>query len=60
VEHWTTPDFALYVNELERLADEALAEGRELEHAEAAFRRVAELEHEFWQMAWSGEAGGER
>ena len=44
VEHWTAPAFAGYVESLEK----ALADSGD----ESAFRRVAELERDFWDMAW--------
>jgi thiaminase len=55
VEHWTTPEFADHVAELERAADSALESGSqgERERAEAAFLEVARLEKDFWEMAWS-------
>jgi thiaminase/transcriptional activator TenA len=53
VEHWTTPEFAAYVDRLEEAVDAALAgaSSAERERAEEAFARVARLEREFWQMA---------
>ncbi len=54
VEHWTTPDFAEYVTELEQAADRALGSGDERERVEAAFLDVARLERDFWEMAFSG------
>ncbi len=54
VEHWTTPDFAEYVAELEQAADRALEPGSERERVEAAFLDVARLERDFWEMAFSG------
>ena len=47
VEHWTQPEFAGYVQNLE-----ALAAGDA--PAEAAFLEICRLEHDFWEMAWSG------
>lgn len=46
VEHWTVPQFAGYVMDLEALA----GDGPE---AEAAFLEVCELETAFWDMAWT-------
>ena len=46
VEHWTHPDFTVYVAELERLVDSA---GPDQE----AFLAVCALERDFWEMAWS-------
>lgn len=51
VEHWTTPEFAAYVDRLEEAADAALAGASAGERAGEAFARVARLEKEFWQMA---------
>jgi thiaminase/transcriptional activator TenA len=44
VEHWTAPGFAGYVESLEKALGEA--------GDESAFRRTAELERDFWEMAW--------
>lgn len=49
VEHWTVPEFAAYVADLEGALDSAGAE-------EAAFLRTCELERDFWGMAWSASA----
>lgn len=59
VEHWTTPEFADYVGGLEKAADSALASASEQERqqAEDAFLEVARLEHDFWEMAFSGGEG---
>jgi formylaminopyrimidine deformylase / aminopyrimidine aminohydrolase len=56
VEHWTTPEFADYVSGLEQATDAALgaAPSEEKERAEAAFLKVARLERDFWEMAFSG------
>jgi len=54
VKHWTTPDFAKYVTELEQAADRALEPGGERERVEAAFLDVARLERDFREMAFSG------
>jgi thiaminase/transcriptional activator TenA len=55
VEHWTVPDFADYVAGLERAADLALrsATAVECDWATSAFTDVAQIEREFWEMAWS-------
>jgi len=59
VEHWTTPEFAEYVAELERLTEAALgaADGEERRRAEEAFVSVARLERDFWEMAFPGGRG---
>ncbi len=59
VEHWTVPEFAGYVGELEKAADAALEGATEDERggAEEAFLAVARLERDFWGMAFAGEAG---
>ena len=46
VEHWTTPDFARYVDDLGLQVDSAGAD-------EEAFLAVCALEREFWEMAWT-------
>ena len=46
VEHWTHPDFAAYVGDLERLAGDAGPD-------EGAFLAVCGLERDFWDMAWA-------
>lgn len=59
VEHWTTPEFTDYVAGLERAADSSLeaADEKERERTTAIFLEVCRLEHDFWEMAFSG--GGE-
>ncbi len=59
VEHWTTPEFADYVGGLEQAADAALQSASEQgrKQAEDAFLEVARLEHDFWEMAFSGGGG---
>ena len=54
-ERWGNPGFTEYVNLLEKQADEALAAvGTEIEkRAEQVFLEVAELEREFWEMAFA-------
>ncbi len=56
VEHWTTPEFAEYVAGLEKAADSFLKPLNEKERrrAEAVFLEVCRLEHDFWEMAFSG------
>jgi len=46
VEHWTHPEFGVYVRDLEALVD---AQGAD----EEAFLAVCRLEREFWEMAWN-------
>jgi thiaminase len=60
VEHWTTPEFAEYVAGLEDAASSALkyCDQGERERAEAAFLRIARLEKDFWEMAWSATGPG--
>jgi len=55
-ERWGNAAFSEYVTELERQADQALAEAPESVRREAAevFREVARQEKAFWQMAYSG------
>lgn len=54
VEHWTTPEFAGYVAGLEEAADAALDGISDDERVEAAFLGVAQVERDFWRMAFSG------
>jgi formylaminopyrimidine deformylase / aminopyrimidine aminohydrolase len=56
VEHWVNADFEHFVEELEQVAEIALSSGDLDREAEAAFLRVAQLERDFWDMAWSGGA----
>lgn len=56
IERWTNPGFASFVGELEQATALALESGGADKEAEAAFLEVAELEHKFWDMAWSGAA----
>ncbi len=54
VEHWTTPEFAAYVDGLEEAADAALEADGALEgRVEDAFLEVAAIERDFWEMALS-------
>lgn len=55
-DRWGNPGFTDYVKLLEHQADLALADASaaEQETAEQAFVRVAELEKDFWQMAYEG------
>ena len=57
VEHWTVPAFGSYVEGLAAAADQALSVATPDEQADAVatFLQVAQLEADFWQMAWSGE-----
>lgn len=56
VTHWSVPEFAGYVAVLAEAADAALSaasdEGRR--RAEDAFLETAQLERDFWQMAFEG------
>ena len=56
-DRWGNPGFTDYVKLLAQQADEALAIAPKAEQrtAEAAFLRVAALEKDFWQMAYSAE-----
>ncbi len=56
VRRWTQPAFRTYVAELEDAARRALQEAPEAVRraADQAFRQVAELERDFWDMAWEG------
>jgi thiaminase len=56
VEHWVNADFERFVEALEQVAEIALSSGDVDREAEAAFLRVAQLERDFWDMAWSGGA----
>jgi len=49
IERWTSPEFATYVEELRRLADEHSHPGQQ-----AAFNEVMRHEREFWRMTWEG------
>ena len=42
------------LHDLEQVATAALESSQVDNAAEAAFLKVARLEHDFWQMAWSG------
>jgi len=54
-ERWGNTGFSEYVNQLAQQADEVLGEASAMtqRQAEAAFLRVATLERDFWQMAFS-------
>ncbi|EDX86818.1 TENA/THI-4 family [Synechococcus sp. PCC 7335] len=54
-DRWGSPDFTKYVRLLEQQADSALAAASptEQEQAEQNFLKVAKLEEDFWQMAFS-------
>lgn len=56
VEHWTTPEFAAYVEALESAADAAVAATGAESDVEAVFAAVVEAEACFWDMAWTGRA----
>lgn len=57
VEHWANAEFEQFVADLEQVVTRALAERNVAEAAEQAFLKVAHLEHDFWDMAWSGGGG---
>jgi len=54
VEHWANAEFEHFVADLEQVATAALESNQVDNEAEAVFLKVARLEHDFWQMAWSG------
>ncbi|HEX3642735.1 MAG TPA: hypothetical protein VHV10_15730 [Ktedonobacteraceae bacterium] len=54
VEHWANTEFERFVADLEQVATAALESSQVDNAAEVAFLKVARLEHDFWQMAWSG------
>jgi thiaminase/transcriptional activator TenA len=56
IERWANPGFASFVGELERITALALEPGDADKEVESAFLEVAELERQFWDMAWSGAA----
>jgi thiaminase len=56
VERWSNPGFASFVGELEQITAQALEVGDADKEVEAAFLQVADLERQFWDMAWSGAA----
>lgn len=55
---WGNPEFTDYVKLLERQADETLESAPDIvqQHAEETFVRVAQLEKEFWQMAFTAKS----
>ncbi|MDP3967754.1 MAG: hypothetical protein Q8Q02_05690 [Nocardioides sp.] len=55
VSHWTTPQFATYVGDLEQAADAVATRPAEPD-VEAAFVAVLEAESRFWAMALGDEA----
>ncbi len=54
IEHWANAEFESFVSELEDAAADALQANDVHSEAEAAFLNVAQLEHDFWEMAWKG------
>lgn len=56
VEHWTTPQFATYVEALQSTADAAVGAARDGSQVEAVFLEVVEAESGFWDMAWTRRA----
>jgi len=55
VAHWTTPQFATYVSDLEQAAD-AVATRPAEPHVETAFTAILDAESRFWAMALEDEA----
>ncbi len=55
-EHWANSEFESFVTELENVTAEALETSHVDEEAESVFLHVTHLEHDFWEMAWSGGA----
>lgn len=55
VAHWTTPQFAAYVSDLERAADAVATRSAE-PHVETAFTAILDAESRFWAMALEDEA----
>ncbi len=55
IAHWTTPQFATYVGELEQAADAVATRPAEPD-AEAAFMAVLDAESHFWAMALKDKA----
>jgi formylaminopyrimidine deformylase / aminopyrimidine aminohydrolase len=56
VDHWANVEFERFIADLEEIATTALLESSQVDNrAESTFLKVAQLEHDFWQMAWSGE-----
>lgn len=55
VAHWTTPQFATYVGDLEQAAD-AMATRAADPDVETAFRAILDAESRFWTMAWEDQA----
>lgn len=55
VAHWTTPEFAAYVEALQRSADGVEVAGND-QQVEAVFVEVVEAESRFWDMAWKDQA----
>lgn len=53
-EHWANAEFERFVADLEQAATVALESSQVDKADEVAFLKVARLEHDFWQMAWSG------
>lgn len=57
VAHWTTPEFAKYVNDLERAADDAVRGAPAGPVVETTFVEVLDVESRFWDMALGGRTG---
>ena len=61
VAHWTTPQFAAYVDALEQAADDAVGTALGGSDLDAVFAEVVDSESRFWAMAfrdmtWTGRA----
>jgi thiaminase/transcriptional activator TenA len=54
-QRWGNADFTEYVKLLEKQADQALSnlDGETQQQAESAFLKIADLEKDFWQMAYN-------
>jgi thiaminase/transcriptional activator TenA len=51
VAHWTTPQFAAYVDALEQAADDAVGAALGGSDLDAVFAEVVDAESDFWAMA---------
>jgi len=61
VAHWTTPQFAAYVDALEQAADDAVGTALGGSDLDAVFAEVVDAESRFWamtfrDMTWTGQA----
>lgn len=57
VAHWTTQEFATYVSDLERAADELARAAPAGPVVETTFVEVLDVESRFWDMALEGRTG---